>query len=143
MDATKAPTRPLVRVRSTISIREAARLMCDMSMGALGVEGTEGEFVGIYTERDLMWNVAQGLDPEAVPLSRVVNDFPVVIDGPLTSLEAAIRMLEAHVRHLIVREEGELLIVSSRDLVKQDVSGRGGESSLSRRELSHMFGTPR
>lgn len=143
MNATPAPTHPLVRIRSTATIREAARLMCDMSMGALGVDTDDHRFVGIYTERDLMWNIAEGRDPETVPLSEVVNDFPVIVDGPLSSLEAATRMLHAHVRHLIVRENGELRIVSSRDLVKDDVAGSGSEATLSHREMARMFGGPR
>lgn len=140
MNATPAPTHPLVRIRSSATIREAAQLMCDMSMGALGVDDASHEFIGIYTERDVMWNIAQGKDPEKVPLSEVLNDFPVVVDGPVSSLEAAVRMLEAHVRHLIVRDRGELRIVSSRDLVKDDIRHGAGEALLAHTELAHMFG---
>ena len=140
MDATPAPTHPLVRIRSSATIREAAQLMCDMSMGALGVDNAGHEFIGIYTERDVMWNIAQGRDPEKTHLSEVVNDFPVLVEGPLSSLEAAIRMMEAHVRHLIVREKGELRIVSSRDLVKDDIRHGAGEALLAHTELAHMFG---
>ena len=142
MHGTPAPTHPLVRIRSSATIREAAQLMCDMSMGALGIDGPHHEFAGIYTERDLMWNVAQGKDP-GTRLTEVLNDFPVIVEGPLSSLEAAIRMLDAHVRHLIVREGGELRIVSSRDLVRDDVSRGVGETSLAHTEMAHMFGGSR
>jgi signal-transduction protein with cAMP-binding, CBS, and nucleotidyltransferase domain len=138
MYGTPAPTHPLVRIRSSATIREAAQLMCDMSMGALGVDDANHQFLGIYTERDVMWNVAQGRD-HSTPLSEVLNDLPVIVEGPLTSLEAAIHMLDAHVRHLIVREGDQLRIVSTRDLVREDVA-KGGEASLSHTEMAHMFG---
>jgi len=80
------------------------------------VLGHDKRFCGIFTERDLMWVAAQGKDLSQVKLSEVVNDFPLVVRGPIDETEAIDRMQSAHVRHLIVEESGDYRIVSMRDL---------------------------
>ena len=52
-------THPLISIRSEATVQEAARLMADCSIGALGVFGDTKQFRGIITERDLSWFVAQ------------------------------------------------------------------------------------
>ncbi|MGH2729042.1 MAG: CBS domain-containing protein [Actinomycetota bacterium] len=143
MSTQPAPTHPLIRIRESASIQEAAQLMCDMSMGALGVDGADHQFVGLITERDLMWATAQGKDPFQTLAKEIVNDFPIVVDGPLSSAESARRMIEGHVRHLIVHQSGNLRIVSMRDLLPDclslsDVTAPAHAASAS--ELRMMFG---
>src|SRR5680860_1029417 len=77
MKSQVVPTRSLIRIRGSASIQEAAQLMCDMSMGALGVDDVEHEFLGLVTERDLMWAAALGKDPIETPVKEIVNDFPI------------------------------------------------------------------
>ena len=113
----------LFSVEENVTVAEAAAVMCDRSIGALGVRGGTGELGGIVTERDVTWLAAQGKDLTATPLSEVLNDFPVVLEGPIGRLEAAVRMRDAHVRHLLLREGDELRIVSMRDVVDGDVTG--------------------
>src|SRR5665809_136325 len=84
------------------TLEEAARLMCDMSMGALGVDDADHHFVGLVTERDLLWAMAQGKDSGQTTVGDVVNDFPLVVHGPISSAKAAERLMSAHVRHLRV-----------------------------------------
>ena len=81
-------TRSLIRIRASTTLEDAARLMCDISMGAIGIDDEDQHFVGLVTERDLLWAMAQGKDPGGTTLSEVVNDFPIVVDGPITSEEA-------------------------------------------------------
>lgn len=85
-----------------MELKGAAQLMCDMSMGALGVNNPDHNFIGLITERDLMWAVAQGKDPFETRVKDVVNDFPIVVDAPISADDAARRMMSGHVRHLIV-----------------------------------------
>lgn len=143
MTAQVAPTHPLISIRVSASIQEAAQLMCDMSMGTLGVQTHEHEFIGLVTERDLIWAVAQGKDPLETTVLDVVNDFPIVVEGPISDIDATRRMRKAHVRHLIVSGRGDLRIVSMRDLMDQFV----GEAETIERphtttasELRRMFG---
>lgn len=114
---TKVQSHPLISIRSGASVQEAARLMADCSIGALGVVGSNKEFVGIITERDLSWFVAQAKDAAGTTVAGIVNDFPVVADGPLDDAEALERMRRARIRHLIVREGDDFRVLSMRDFV--------------------------
>lgn len=124
--ATTVETHPLICMRDTETVSEAARLMADCSMGAIGVLDDHLRFTGILTERDITWFVAQGKVASETLLSEVVNDLPVIVDAPVTDLEARERMASAHIRHLIVRDGEDYRIISMRDLVlpHQLVDGR-------------------
>lgn len=125
--ATKVQTHPLISIRSNAKVQEAAQLMADRSIGALGVLGTDRQFIGIITERDLSWFVAQGRNAGETPIGQIANDFPVVVEGPIQEKMALVQMRRARVRHLIVREGDAYRIVSMRDFVltpgKETVAG--------------------
>jgi CBS domain-containing protein len=110
-------TQPLISVRSTATVKDAARLMADCSIGALGVLDEHKEFAGIITERDLTWFVAQGLESSETAVSEVVNDFPIVLDGPVDEVTAIDRMHSGHIRHLIVHDDDGFRVVSMRDVL--------------------------
>ena len=115
--ATRVQTHPLISIRSTATVQEAARLMADCSIAAVGVLDKDRKFTGIVTERDLSWFVAQGKDALETTVGDITNDFPVVVDGPIDDPAALERMRRARVRHLIVREGDDYRIVSMRDYV--------------------------
>ena len=117
MNGRLVETHPLISVHETAAVADAAQVMSDCSMGAVGVLGPDRELVGIFTERDLAGFVARHRDPYEVKLKEVVNDFPVVVEGPVFDHEAIERMTKAHIRHLLVREDGDVRVVSMRDLV--------------------------
>ena len=139
----QAPTQPLIRMDESASIEDAARLMCDMSMGAMGVDDSESAFVGLVTERDILWATAQGKDPATTRLREILNDFPIVVVEPLSIQEAARKMRRAHVRHLIVQRGDMLRIVSMRDLMVaflEESGPEGAEHLASLNEMYRMFG---
>lgn len=115
--ATTVQTHPLISIRSCATVQEAAQLMADCSIGALGVLGPDHRFAGIVTERDLSWFVAQARDAGETKVEAITNDFPVVVEGPLDADEALDRMRKARVRHLIVHEGTDFRIISMRDFV--------------------------
>lgn len=119
--ASKVETHPLISIRADATVQDAARLMADCSIGALGVLNTEKKFEGIITERDLSWFVAQAKDPLASRVGEIVNDFPVVVEGPIEDADALKRMQAARIRHLIVREGDDFGIVSMRDFFTNGV----------------------
>ncbi|MFP5297830.1 MAG: cyclic nucleotide-binding/CBS domain-containing protein [Actinomycetota bacterium] len=129
MEERIAPTFPLIRIRGSATVREAAQLISDLSIGALGVDGPDHVFIGLFTERDLAWTIAQGRDPLTTKVEEVVNDLPVVVDGPITISEAARRMTDAHVRHLLIRTDEELRIVSMRNLIRDYVESQPGHAT--------------
>lgn len=143
MNSATCPSSNLIRMRDSASIQQAAQLMCDMSMGALGVDTKEHELLGIVTERDLLWAIAEGKDPHDTRLADVVNEFPIIVDGPIAASAAAARMVAGHVRHLLIRVNGVMNIVSLRDLVTADVQASNREAAthpISASEMRKMFG---
>ena len=117
MNDAKVESRSLYTVPATESLAGAARTMCDRSLGALGITWPDGKLAGIVTERDVTWCVAQGRDPATTVIADVMNDFPVMLEGPISRLEASVRMRDAHVRHLLVEEDGAVGIVSMWDIL--------------------------
>ena len=101
------------------TLREAARLMADRSVGAAVVMDPDGEGPGILTERDVLLSVGRGQDPDA---ERVADHLTsdVVFAAPDWSLErAAMTMVERGFRHLIVCDGSDVLgILSVRDVVR-------------------------
>jgi CBS domain-containing protein len=107
----------LIGIARSAFVDDAARLMSEKGIGALGVYTTDkARLVGIITERDVTRCVAQGLDPSETHVSVVMSAHPVGVVGHVTRAEAEKIMRAGHVRHLIVREDGKYEIISLRDI---------------------------
>lgn len=113
---TTVDTHPLISIRSNATVQEAARLMVDCTIAAVGVLDEDRRFAGIVTERDLAWFVSQGRDPAAFSVAEIADDSPVVVHGPIDDREAICRMRSARVLHLIVWDGDDHRILSMRDL---------------------------
>jgi CBS domain-containing protein len=101
------------------TLRQAATLMAKRKVGAAVVVDPEGEGPGIVTERDLMYSIAAGENPD----TELVSDHQssdLVFAAPEWSLEqAAAAMVRGGFRHLVVVEGGETVgVLSVRDIVR-------------------------
>jgi signal-transduction protein with cAMP-binding, CBS, and nucleotidyltransferase domain len=110
-------THPLISMHPTASIQETAQLMNDCSIACVGVLNHDKSFAGIVTERDITAFVSGGQDPTTTLVGEIVNDFPVVMEGPVSDEAAMERMRSAHIRHLLVKIDGEFRILSMRDFL--------------------------
>ncbi len=99
------------------SLADAAIRMRDHCAGSLAVLDGD-DLVGILSERDLLWAMADGAAPNATRVSTYMS-APAVSVAPETDVLAAGRLMVKHdVRHLPVVRSGELLgMVSARDLL--------------------------
>lgn len=101
------------------TLREAARMMVEKSIGAALVHDDERPVPCIVTERDILNSLGRGEDPDN---ERVVDHMSegVVAASPDWSLEhAASEMSTRGIRHLVVFDEGSLVgILSIRDIVR-------------------------
>lgn len=97
-------------------VTELARRMRANRVGALPVR--EGDrLLGIVTEQDVVQAVADGVLDTALARDRMSHD-PALVTPAEDSMEAALRMLELGVRHLLVVEHGAVVgVVSARDLL--------------------------
>jgi CBS domain-containing protein len=110
-----------------INLTEAARSMRDRNVGAAVVVDDSGHIAGIFTERDLLRAVADGVALGGAPVSSHMTSNPVTLPSDHSPSEAARIMDERKFRHIPVVDDGELVgIVSIRDLVG---AGLGIESA--------------
>jgi len=104
-------------ISSSVSAREAAKLMSKHKFGALMVV-KDDQLEGIISERDISNKiVAQGRDPDKTKVSQIMTKKPETVSPDDTAIKALERMHERGFRHLPVLD-GETIIgiVSIRDL---------------------------
>jgi CBS domain-containing protein len=101
------------------TVYQALELMCDKSIGALLVM-EDGEFVGIFTERDYARKVIlKGRASKETLIREIMTETPITVT-PDNSVEDCMRiMTNKFIRHLPVLDNGRLVgLISIGDLVK-------------------------
>jgi len=114
------------------TLREAARMMTEKSVGAAVVLDEEAPGPRVISERDVLISVGRGEDPDE---ERVADHMSgsVITAAPDWSLErAASEMAARKIRHLVVVDGGELAgVLSMRDVMRVWVSD-GATSAMTR-----------
>jgi CBS domain-containing protein len=102
----------------TATVREAADLMAERSIGAVMIVNDEGGLIGIFSERDVVTRlVVAGRAPEQTRLAEVMTGDPVTISPDSCAMQALNLMADHHIRHLPVVCHGRpIAMVSVRDL---------------------------
>lgn len=97
---------------------EAMRLMAEKDVGALLVLD-DGKLVGIITERDLARKITlAGRDPASTHVREIMSERVLYVRPEHTTDECMALMIERHVRHLPVLDDGRIVgMVSIRDVV--------------------------
>lgn len=113
----KLIARTPVFVALDATLREAARLLTEESIGALLVYSPHGP-AGVLSERDIVAALAEGADPGR----DLVRDYmtPDIESVPATATiaEAEQHMLANEIRHLVVTQDGKTLgLISMRDVL--------------------------
>lgn len=114
-----AMTKPVLVVGPTHTLRQVAQLMSARRVGSAIVLDPEGEGVGIMTERDMLYAIGAGVDPDIAQAKGHIT-WDVVYAAPDWSLEeAAMAMARGGFRHLVVMDEDDVLgIISVRDIMR-------------------------
>lgn len=119
MQVRDAMSKVVLQVGPEHTLRQTAQLMSARRVGSAVVIDPEGAGVGIVTERDLLYAIGNGLDPD---LERTADHitWDVVYAGPTWTLQdAAAAMVRGGFRHLVVVEDSEVLgIISVRDILR-------------------------
>lgn len=120
------------------SVRQAAELLAERRIGALPVMDG-GQVAGIFSERDLLYCVAE--EGEAVlnrPVSEVMTAPAITIEPGVEVMTALSLMTRRRIRHLPVVENGKLLgFVSIGDLVKFRIESIEAEAQQMREYITH------
>lgn len=93
--------------------------MSSRRVGSAVVIDPEGSGIGIITERDMLYAIGKGLDPDTERTADHIT-WDVVYAGPSWTLEAAAAaMVRGGFRHLVVLEDNDVLgIISVRDILR-------------------------
>ena len=112
-------SRSLRSIPPDASLLDAARLMRDSKIGALLVEDRE-QFVGVVSETDLVRKaMAGGEDPLDQPVKSVMSSPIITIEIDRSAHDASDQMAEHGIRHLAVRQDGEIVgMISVVDLLR-------------------------
>ena len=111
--------REIMTIPATATLQDAGRMMQERSVGALlVVEGME--YVGIVSEKRLAREgTAQGRNPETTFVRDIMRPSPISIESTKTVKEAQDTMKAEGVRHLVVKEDGQIVgILSLSDLIR-------------------------
>jgi CBS domain-containing protein len=100
--------RRVLLVEASSSAKNAARMMNKFSVSSL-IVSSEGDIVGIVTERDILTRVvASGQNPEVVTVREIMSE-PIIVVNPDTPLEQAVQiMLMERIKKLPVMEKDGL-----------------------------------
>jgi CBS domain-containing protein len=122
------------------TLRQAARLMTEKSVGAAVVIDEEAPGPRVVSERDILNSLGRGEDPDAEKVGDHMSDT-VVCAAPDWSLErAAVEMARRHIRHLVVVKSGDLVgVLSMRDIVRVWTS-EGATSGMTSPESEESSG---
>ena len=116
-----------VTVTKGETLGTAAKRLAEEEIGAL-VVFEPGGLVGVLSERDLVRAIADASDLEEIRVCEYMTDAPILIDQEAPVEEAATKMNEAAVRHLVVTENSDVCgVVSIRDVLVSlggEVAGR-------------------
>ena len=132
MSLTELTRKPVHSVQPADTVARAARLMCDHSVGALIITDATGVTpLGVITDRDLVWMIAEGLDPQVAEVGQFVH-APLHTARVTDSLSDVTRKMCEHGvrRRPIVDQEARLIGLVSLDdvlvLLGRDLADAAG-----------------
>jgi CBS domain-containing protein len=114
-----AMTKAVLMVGPDHTIRQVARQMADRRVGSAVIHDPDAEGFGIMTERDVLYAIGRGLDPDGERVADHLTWDVVYATPEWTLEEAAAAMVRGGFRHLVVMDGGEVLgVISVRDILR-------------------------
>lgn len=138
-DVLKTKGRRVIHIHPEATVRDALALFVEHNIGSLPVVNAEGELIGIFSERDVLFGVHE--DCESFH-RRVIKD--VMTADPITCTPEEVvhevmgKITQFRVGQLPVVQEGRLIgVVSVGDLIK---SMHERVEAENRHLLSYLYG---
>lgn len=108
-DIIKEKNRETVSISPDQAIREAIRLMTENKIGAILVK-KEDKIVGIWTERDLLYNSNQpGFDPDAHLIGDYMTTSLHTARHDTSILKIKEMFLGLFIRHILIEKDGDYI----------------------------------
>ena len=104
-----------VRVWPADTLRTVTLALRDARTGLAFVDGAGG---GVFTERDLLKAIADGVDLDTTPVGDHMTPDPAVVAPEVALADACDLMIARGVRHLLVAGDDDVIgVVNMRDVV--------------------------
>jgi CBS domain-containing protein len=101
------------------TLREAARVMASRRVGAAVVLDGDTSGVGILTERDVLYAIGGGQNPDTEKVADHLTSDLVFATPDMPLEDAAGLMIRGGFRHLVVLDKDDVVgIVSVRDVIR-------------------------
>lgn len=115
----EAMSKPVLMIGPEHTLRQAAQLMAARRIGSAIIHDPDGEGSGIMTERDVLYAIGNGCDPDVEPCRDHITWDAVYARPDWRLEEAAVVMTRGGFRHLVVVEGDEVVgVISVRDLMR-------------------------
>jgi CBS domain-containing protein len=119
MQVRDAMTKAVLVVGPEHTLRQVATLMTQRRVGSAVVLDPDADGVGIMTERDVLYAIGRGLDPDQERAGDHLTWDVVYASPGWTLQDAAGAMVRGGFRHLVVLENDEVLgVISVRDILR-------------------------
>jgi CBS domain-containing protein len=119
MQVRDAMTKAILVVGPEHTLRQVATLMTQRRVGSAVVLDPDANGVGIMTERDVLYAIGRGLDPDQERAGDHLTWDVVYASPEWTLQDAAGAMVRGGFRHLVVLENDEVLgVISVRDILR-------------------------
>jgi signal-transduction protein with cAMP-binding, CBS, and nucleotidyltransferase domain len=119
MQVRDAMTKAVLVVGPEHTIRQVATQMTTKRVGSAVVMDPDANGVGIMTERDVLYSIGRGLDPDVERAADHLTWDVVYASPEWTLQEAAAAMVRGGFRHLVVLEDDDVLgVISVRDILR-------------------------
>lgn len=126
-----AMSSPPVLIDNQASVLDAAKLMAETGVGAVGVT-EDGKLAGVITDRDIVVRgVADGIDLSTTQVSDLASTETVTVSCEDSLQKAEELMVQRRVRRLFVLEDDDIVGVLSND----DIAASRDEESVEARQL--------
>ena len=118
----------ILSVSANTTIKEALIIMTGKNIGAILVKEGD-EYVGIWTERDLMRNsLVEGFNPETALIGDFMTKNLHYAQHDETIWQLQDKYLGLRIRHLLVKKEDKFIgMVSSGDVTKHGLKEKSDE----------------
>lgn len=125
----------LVTISSDATVYQALTVMTQNKVGSVVIEEDE-KIVGIWTERDLMYQVLEeGFDAKSARLKDTMTTNLVSADIDEQAFQLYDKFLGRRIRHLLIQQDGDYVgLLSLGDVVKANMQQKTEELE----ELNHM-----
>jgi CBS domain-containing protein len=106
------------------SMAAVERLLADKHLSWVPVRQSGGAVLGVISATDLLQFHAEKRDPEAVYAWQMCSYKPIAVAADASVAEVARKMVEQHVHHVVVMDQGDIVgVVSALDFVRAFASG--------------------